>query len=186
MDLIDNRSRATKFVGFSVVEGATANLIRDNSDAERVQGVRVGANWFDLLRIKPVVGRFFHEGEDERSAPNVVVLSEQLWRRDFSADPSVIGKLVRINATPHTIIGVAPGDQRYPITSELWMTKRFDQGEMSDGARGARWLGWLARVRDDASITEADAEVTRISEVMEKQFPEVFRQRRAHLKSVQT
>ena len=51
MDLVDNRTRATKFVGFSVIEGTTANLIRDNNDAERVQGVRVGANCFDLLRI---------------------------------------------------------------------------------------------------------------------------------------
>src|SRR4051794_25778894 len=50
MDLVDNRSRATKFVGFSVVEGTTANLVRDNNDPERVSGVRVGANWFTLLR----------------------------------------------------------------------------------------------------------------------------------------
>ena len=186
MDLVDNRTRATKFVGFSVIEGTTANLIRDNNDAERVQGVRVGANWFDLLRIKPLVGRFFHEGEDQPSAPNVVVLSEQLWRRDFSGDPSVIGKSVRISAIPHTIIGVAPNDQRYPLASELWMTKRFDPAhELYDGSRGARWLGWLARVKDDASVADANAEVVRISELMEKQFPEQFRQRRAHLASVQ-
>ena len=66
MDLVDNRTRATKFVGFSVIEASTANIIRDDADAERVQGVRVSANWFDLLRVKPVVGRFFREGEDER------------------------------------------------------------------------------------------------------------------------
>jgi predicted permease len=185
MDLVDNRTRATKFVGFSVIEGTTANLIRDNNDAERVQGVRVGANWFNLLRIKPLVGRFFVDGEDQQGAQNVVVLSEQLWRRDFSGDPSVVGKSVRINATPHTIIGVAPGDQRYPLASELWMTKRFVAQELSDGSRGARWLGWLARVKDDVPVADASAEVTRISELMEKQFPEQFRERRAHLASVQ-
>ncbi len=185
MDLVDNRSRTSKFVGFSTVEGATANLIRDNSDAERVQGVRVSANWFSLLRIKPVVGRFFVDGEDQAGAQNVVVLSEQLWRRDFSGDPAVVGKTVRINAAPFTIVGVVPAAQRYPVTSELWMPRRFSSQELSDGSRGARWLGLMARVKDDATIVEADAEVRRVSEVMEKQFPEVFRERRARIVTAQ-
>ena len=66
------------------------------------------------------------------------------------------------------------------------MTKRFDLAhELYDGSRGARWLGLLARVKDDASVAEANAEVERISELMEKQFPEEFRERRAHLATVQ-
>ncbi|MEP6492606.1 MAG: ABC transporter permease [bacterium] len=185
MDLVDNNAHATKFVGFSMMEGTTANLIRDNNDAERVQGVRVGANWFTLLRVKPIVGRFFTEGEDKHDAANVAVIGEQLWKRDFGADTSVVGKSVRINSQPYTIIGVVAGDQRYPITVELWMTKRYTAQESSDGSRGARWLGVLARVKDDVPVADADAEVTRISEVMEKQFPEQFRERRAHIKTVQ-
>jgi putative ABC transport system permease protein len=185
MDLVDNRSRATKFVGFSVVEGTTANLVRDNNDPERVSGVRVGANWFTLLRAKPLLGRFFIEGEDQQGAQNVVVISEQLWRRDFSSDPAVIGKSVRINAMPFTIIGVAPAGQRYPVTSELWMPRRFSAQELSDGTRGARWLGLLARVKDGVPFAEANAEVLRVSEVMEKQFPEALRERRAYLTTVQ-
>ena len=109
MDLVDNRARAKSFVGISVVEGTTANLARDNADAERVQGVRVNANWFTLLRIAPLAGRFFTEGEDEASAPNVAVISEQLWKRDFGGDKSAIGKTVRINSTPFTIIGCRAG-----------------------------------------------------------------------------
>jgi predicted permease len=186
MDLVDNRSRATKFAGFAIVEGATANLVRDNNDAERLQGVRVSSNWFTLLRARPVVGRFFAENDDKPNGANVVVLSEQLWRRDFSADPGVVGKLVRINATPFTIIGVAPAEQRYPVTAELWMPKRFTAQELSDESRGARWLGLLARVRDDATVADANTEVQQISEAMEKRFPEVFRERRARLVTVQS
>ena len=184
MDLPDNSARATKFVGFSIMEGTTANLIRDNSDAERVQGVRVGANWFNLLRVKPVAGRFFNDGDDKQGAANVAVIGEQLWKRDFSGDPSIVGKMVRINSQPYTIIGVAPADH-YPISAELWMTKRFTAQELSNDSRGARWLGLLARVKDDVPVAEASAEVTRISELMEKQFPEEFRERRAHVESVQ-
>jgi putative ABC transport system permease protein len=185
MDLLDLRSRAKSFVGISVVEGTTANLARDNADAERVQGVRVNANWFTLLRVAPLAGRFFNEGEDEASAPNVAVISEQLWKRDFGGDKSAIGKTVRINSTPYTIIGVVPGDRRYPITVELWMTKRWSPNELSDQSRGARWLGWFARVKDNLDVSVADNEVEKISEAMEKQFPEIFRDRRAHVVTLQ-
>jgi predicted permease len=179
MDLVDNRTRATRFVGFSTLEGATANLVRDGADAERVQGLRVSANFFDLLRAHPLAGRFFAEGEDQRGAQNVAVIAEALWKRDFGASPDVIGKTVRINATPFTIVGIVADQQRYPSVVELWMTKKFAPDELTDDARGARWLGLLGRVKDDVSVEAASAELTRISEVMEKQFPEQFRERRA-------
>jgi predicted permease len=185
MDLIDYRTRGTNFVGFSVIEGTTANLSRDNADAERVQGVRVNANWFSLLRIAPLAGRFFADGDDDASAPNVAVIGEQLWQRDFGGDKSVIGKTVRINSTPFTIIGVVAGDQRYPVTVELWMTKHWAPNELSDQARGARWLGLMGRVKDGVDVAAADNEVEKISEAMEKQFPEQFRERRVHVVSVQ-
>jgi predicted permease len=185
MDLVDNRTRAKSFDGFAVLEGSTANLSRDGGDAERVPAVRVSANWFDLLRIKPIVGRFFLPREDEAGAENVVVLSEQLWRRDFSADPNIVGKTVRVNSTAHTIIGVVAAEQRYPITAELWTTKRWEPGELSDNSRGARWLGFLARVKDDVDVVVANREVEQISVAMEKQFPEMFRERRARLMAVQ-
>jgi putative ABC transport system permease protein len=185
MDLVDNRSRAKSFVGISVIDGTTANLARDNGDAERVQGVRVNANWFTLLRIAPLAGRFFNESEDDASAPNVAVISEQLWKRDFGGDKSAIGKTVRINSTPFTIIGVVPADRRYPITAELWMIKRWAPNELSDQSRGARWLGWLARVKDNVDVAVANNEVEKISEAMEKQFPEILRDRRAYVMTVQ-
>jgi putative ABC transport system permease protein len=185
MDLVDNRSRAKTFVGISVIEGTTANLARDNADAERVQGVNVNANWFTLLRIAPLAGRFFTESEDEASAPNVAVISEQLWKRDFGGDKSAIGKTVRINSAPFTIIGVVPAERRYPITAELWMIKRWAPNELSDQSRGARWLGWLARVKDNVDVAAANNEVEKISEAMEKQFPEILRDRRAYVMTVQ-
>src|SRR6185312_7436630 len=169
----------------SSIEGATANLIRDNADAERVQGVRVSANYFDVLRARPLAGRFFLNGEDQNGAQSVAIIAEALWKRDFGASPSVIGKTVRINSAPFTIVGVVADAQRYPASAELFIPKRFTAEELNDGSRGARWLGLLARVKDDVPVPVASAEVTRISEAMEKQFPEVFRERRARLASLQ-
>ena len=185
MDIVDYPTQAKDFVGFSIVDSWTANVVLENGDAERVQGVQVGANLFDLLRIKPLYGRFFREGEDKTGAPNVVVLSEQLWRRDFGGDERVIGKTVRINARPFTVIGVVPAEQRYPFTVELWTPRVFTAQELSDDSRGARWMSVVGRVKDGVSIDAANSEVRLISQSMEHRFPEMYRERRAQIVSVQ-
>ncbi len=179
MDLIDYRTQAKRYVGFGVLESTTGNLSRDDGDAERLSAVRVSANWFDLLRVKPLVGRFFNPDEDKLGVPLTAVLSEAVWRRDFSADPSIIGKTVRINAVPRTVIGVAAMGRYYPMTVDIWMPKQFDAQELSDGSRGARWLMYIARMKDNADPEVARAEVRNISVAMEKRFPEDFRERRA-------
>jgi predicted permease len=185
LDLVDNRTHATRFVGFSLIEGMTANVVRDGADAERVQGVRVNANWFSLLRVAPLAGRFFADGEDQAGAPNVVVISEALWRRDFRADTTVVGKMVRINSAPFTIIGIVPQDRGYPFVAELWVPRPFGPFELTDQSRGARWLSMLARVRDDVDVATANRDIEQVSALMETKFPEQFRERRARLATVQ-
>jgi putative ABC transport system permease protein len=185
MDVVDYPTQSKSFVGFSVIDGWTANIALDNGDAERVQGVQAGANLFDLLHIEPLHGRFFREGEDKAGAPDVVVLSEQLWRRDFGGDERVIGKTVRINSRPYTVIGVAPAGQRYPFTVEAWSPRVFTAQELSDDSRGARWLSVVARVKDGVSLEQANREVGLISQSMEHRFPELYRERRAKIMSVQ-
>jgi predicted permease len=178
MDIVDYRTQARNFVGFAAMEPTTGNLSRETGDAERLSAVRVSANWFDLLRVRPVVGRFFHGDEDKEGVPLTAILSEAVWRRDFSADASVIGKTVRINGVPRTVIGVAPAGRYYPTTVDIWMPKQFTAQELSDDSRGARWLGYIARVKDNVDPAVARAEVRDISIAMEKRFPEQFRERR--------
>jgi predicted permease len=178
-DLADFRTRSKTFESFALYEGTTANLVRPNADPSRMIGVRVSANWFSVLRVKPLHGRFFAEGEDKEGAPDVIVLSERIWRREFGADPSIVGKTLQINATPMTVIGIASAEQQYPMTAELWLPTRFDARQLSDAGRGARWLSMLGRVKDNASVEQAIIEVDRIERQMEQLFPEQFRDRRA-------
>ena len=178
MDLVDFRTQAKNYVGFAMMEGTTANLARDAGDAERLAAVRVSVNWFDLLRVKPLVGRFFVSADEQQGAPPTIVLSEAVWRRDFSADPDIAGKVVRINAVPRTIVGVVPTGKHYPTTADVWLAKQWDADELSDRTRGARWLSYLARMKDDVDPDAARAEVRNISVAMEKRFPEDFRERR--------
>jgi predicted permease len=185
MDLVDNTTRTKSFVGFSVIDGTTANFVRPGADAERLQGVRVNANWFSLLRSTPVAGRFFATGDDQNGAANVAVISEKLWKQDFGGDQSAIGKIVNINSAPFQIIGVAPAAQQYPLTADVWMPEHWDANELSDQSRGARWVGYLARVKDGVDLRAADNDVERVSETMERLFPEPFRERRVHIVTLQ-
>ena len=185
-DLADFRTHARAFDGFAHYDGLTANLVRERAEPERLVGARVSANWFSLLRMKPLHGRFFVTGEDSPAAPLVVVLSEPLWRRDFGADPAIIGKQIQINAQLVTVVGVAPEGQSYPMRAELWMPTRFSVADLSDATRGARWLGLLGRVKDAVPLETAVAEADRIERQMEGLFPEKFKERRANAVQLQT
>ncbi len=185
-DLADFRTRARAFDGFSHYEGYTANLVREHAEPERLVGAEVSANWFSLLEVRPLHGRFFAEGEDSPSAPLVVILSEPLWRRDFSADPAIVGRQIQINAQSMTVVGVAPDGQGYPMSAELWVPTRFSVRDLSDATRGARWLGLLGRVKQGVPFETAAAEVDRIEKQMEGLFPEQFRERRAQAVRLQS
>jgi len=185
-DLADFRTHSRVFEGFAHYDGLTANLVREHAEPERLVGAQVSANWFSLLRVRPLHGRFFVAGEDTPSAPRVVVLSEALWRRDFAADPAIVGKQLQINAQLVTVVGIAPDGQGYPMRAELWAPLRFTVRDLSDATRGARWLGLLGRVKEGVPLESARAEIDQIEKQMEGLYPEQFRERRAQAIQLQT
>jgi putative ABC transport system permease protein len=125
--------------------------IADGGEPERVATQIVTPALFPLLGVAPARGRAFEAG-DERS-PSVALIADSLWRRRYQADPSAIGRLIRLDGVPFTIVGVMPPKFRFPSTSELWTP--MPAGRAPAGSRGVSILGRLAA---DASITRANAE----------------------------
>ena len=105
----DLRRRNTTFSGMVGFDGFAEATLRWGNTVKSVTGYAVTGNYFDLLGVQPEVGRFIHEADEHgpNSAP-YVVLSNNLWRSLFNADPSVVGATVRIDRDPYTVIGVAP------------------------------------------------------------------------------
>jgi predicted permease len=105
----DLRLRNTTFSGMTGFDGFAEATLRWGNTVKSVTGYAVTGNYFDLLGVQPEVGRFIHEADEHgpNSAP-FVVLSNNLWRNVFNADPSVIGATVRLDKDPYTVIGVAP------------------------------------------------------------------------------
>ena len=116
----DLKRRNTTFSGMAGFDGFAEATLRWGNTVKSVNGYAVTGNYFDLLGVQPEVGRFIHEADEHgpNSAP-YLVLSNNLWRSAFNADPGVVGTTVRIDKDPYTVIGVAP--------AQFHGTEKFDR-----------------------------------------------------------
>src|SRR5205085_379683 len=171
--LRDFRTRNRAMQSLVMYSGLATNLHRNDADPARLVGVQVSANWFSILGITPELGRSFVDGEDREGAPKVAMLSDLVWRRDFNADPNVIGRAIRLNGEQVTVVGVAPAGRGYPFTAEVWTPLIFTGNQLSN--RGARYLSMLGRLKDGVSIDEAQRDLSQIGASIAATFPEDYR-----------
>jgi putative ABC transport system permease protein len=117
--------RKSQTVFEDVATYSPASLTLAGEGAELVEGERVSATYFPLLRVSAARGRLFTEAEDDPARPaHVVVLSERLWHRRYAADPAIIGQTIRLNSVPLAVIGVLPADfSGLSGRSELWIPR---------------------------------------------------------------
>ncbi len=139
-------------------------------DPERLRAKRVTAGFSPLLGARAAVGRLFRPQEDRSGAQPVVVLTDPLWRRRFSADPGVIGESLMLDGTGHTIVGVLAPDFRLFPRAELFLPNPFES--LSPAERQYRLLYILARLKPAATIEQAQAEMDVISGRLAREYPD--------------
>lgn len=101
--------------------------LSDGDNPERVRGANATASFFRALGISPLLGRFYTEEEDRPGGPQVVILSEGLWRRRYGGDPTIVGRMVMIEGQPTEVLGVLPAGLSHPDQRiQLWLPKRLD------------------------------------------------------------
>jgi predicted permease len=165
----DWRAATRTLSGLVAVSGGGANLT-SNGPAERVSTIAASANLFDVLGVRPILGRGFSAGDDGRGAARVAVLSEGFWRRRFGGDPSVVGRVVDLDGAPTTIVGVMPGDFATGRSPDLWLP--LDTTPRLLAVRGFRFLDVYARLAPGATIGQAGIEMRQIASRLEKQYPD--------------
>jgi predicted permease len=101
------------------LNGSTINVTYKNNP-QRYTGAYVTEDFFKVIGVSPVLGRDFTAADNKPGAEKVTILGDEIWRRDFSADPNIVGQSVRINGKAATIIGVMPPNFKFPISEELW------------------------------------------------------------------
>jgi predicted permease len=166
---LDFRERSRSFEGLLGYRGGTANLADDEAP-ERYQGAWVTANAFDVLRVQPVLGRTFVEGEDRPGSPPTVVLGHHVWTDRYGGDPGVIGKTVRVNGRQGTVVGVMPEGFRWPSDHDLWITADDDPRAVARGEGPSYWA--VGRLAPGVSWDRANAEVARIGDQLAAEYPE--------------
>ena len=124
-DFLEYREQQRTFTGLAAYHSGTVN-ISGAEKAERYDGVWVTAELFDVLQVRPLLGRTFLRSEEAPGAGNVAILSHALWQDRYAGDPAIIGKSVRANGVPYTVVGVMPQGFQFPESDAIWLPMEQD------------------------------------------------------------
>lgn len=138
----------------------------DVPEAAAVIGAQ--ANFFDTLGVQPLIGRAFEKGEDAAGKDHEVILSYGFWRRHLGGTSDALGKTVRLNGEPYTIIGVMPRWFNFPPATDLWTP--FDMTQPLVHSRGSHWANAIGRVKDGETVEQARADLLTVSARINKQY----------------
>src|SRR5216110_3301908 len=156
------------------LSGSTINVTYKNNP-QRYTGGYVTEDMFKIIGVAPVMGRDFTAEDNKAGAEKVTILGDEIWRRDFGADPNIVGQSVRINGKPATIIGVMPAGFKFPFSEELW-TPLYN--EFPPTPRGGLFLGAnnrapavMGRLKPGVTIDQANAEMIAIARHLAEDNP---------------
>ena len=177
---LDYRARQTVFDGLAAyhVGGLARFGLGLGDDAVQVPGAYVSANFFDVLGVQMARGRAFLPDDERLDRPTTVaVISHRLWQTQFEGAPDIIGRAVRLNGRPFTIVGVTQADfNGYSVEAQrLWVpiTAYPDGDDLKRVAlRGRQWLMGIGRLQPGVTIEQARDEVARIGEALRREFPD--------------
>ena len=145
---------------------------------ERVGAVRVTAGMIEVTGTKPILGRTFAPNDNDPAAPPTAILAYALWRDQFRADSGVIGRQVRVNGRPYTIVGVMPERFEFPNQStRVWLPIQSNTAVLNVGEGPG--LTVIARLRPTVTYDAADAEAATISQRLARERPPNAADRRA-------
>ncbi len=174
LDFDDWRSQSRSFTSIGAAAFGAINISDDHAAPEQTQGSRITTNLFDVLGQPPLLGRTFVEGEDRRDADPVVIIGYDIWTNRFARDPNVIGRILKINGSPATIVGIMPDGMKFPDNSELWVPFIPTDAQMTRELRPLNVFGRLAPgVTKEQAATEIDGIAQRIIEAHPNQAKNV-------------
>ena len=182
MNFQDYARQTQLFSAMTCVVGPVPVTWSGSGEPRQLQAQMVSAVYFDLLGIRPAAGRFFLPDEDTKpGGNNVAVLSYSLWTNKFGANPNLVGQIITLNATPYTIIGVAPpgfkGTFTFNNAEEVWipvsMYPQVLAGFFKDNFNTRRFLATVTygRLKDGVSIAAAEASLKTVASSLESAFP---------------
>jgi predicted permease len=177
--VVDWRAETQTLEDLALVRTWSPTLIT-TSGPERIPGVRVTANFFGLLGVRPVLGRDFRPDEDHADRWHIVIISDGLWHRQFNADPSIVGRTIRMNDSDYQVAGVLPPtfepliSEHYYQRADIWAPLGYEVGDDS-ACRSCQHLRAIGRLKAGTTAASAERDVNRVHDGLRARFPQDYR-----------
>ena len=181
-NLVDYRAAQHTLSGIAAYDSRSVTWRPPTGDPELLDAVSVTGNTFDLLKVRPLLGRGFTPGDDSTGTGPVLVLSYGFWQRSLGGDPGVVGRILTLNDLPYTVVGVMPRDFTLGNEAAMWtpldLTRELARAEIT---RKQYHLQVIARLKPGISLLTAQADLQEISQRLSTQYPEANAERVARL-----
>jgi predicted permease len=152
--------------GYFAFYGVGDQVLTGSGDAERLSGVPVTDNFFDVLGVRPAYGRTFNADETRWQGPRAVLLSDALWRRRFAADPGILNRTLTLNDEPHVVVGIMPAE--FDFATVFAPGNRFDLflpfPLVPETSRWGNTMSMVGRLKPGVPVGAAQAEVRAIAD----------------------
>lgn len=180
-ELYEYREQLSSFE--AIVEFHPMNFdLLNRGEPDRVATGVVSANFFDVLGIKPALGRTFADKDDDEGAEAVLVLSHSYWQSKFGSDPSIVGQVFEMNDRPHTVVGVLPSVPLYPSETDVYMPtsacpfRSAAERNIYQNRLAFRALVVFGRLKPGVPIDRARSEVATVAERFRTVNPQIYRE----------
>jgi putative ABC transport system permease protein len=173
-DFVAARSQTKSFEQFAGFHISTEDNLTGTGDPMRVTRAAVTANFFPALGVVPQLGRDFSSDEDWSGGPNVLLLSDRLWRNKFNADPRIVGKAITLNGSGYTVIGVLPRHFSFPglyLEPDLYGPAVLERDTTVSIEKSLWGIQPIVRLRSGVSIEQAQAEMRAFFQARAKDYP---------------
>ena len=162
-DIRDQAKQLSAVAGYS----QDVAVLQNNDVSQSVVAPRITTNLIPMLGAKPLLGRNFRDAEGLTGGPNVLLLSESIWRESFHGDPGIVGKPVKISGNPFTVVGVMPSSFHFPeamrpdLNHGVWLPVQPTAEMLKD--RGYHFFNVVAPMRDGVTVEQAQRELDSIA-----------------------
>src|SRR5438477_4866274 len=169
LNYLDWKASSTSFEYMAATTGGSLTLSGSGLPVQ-LRGARVSSHYFDIFGIKATLGRTFADDEDQHGKNHVAVLSHALWASQFGSDSSLVGRTIRLDGEPYTVIGVLPEgsafDRSFP---QLWTPLTFEPENMT---RNFHWFGSFAKLKPAVTLDQARTQMDTIGARIARDYPD--------------
>jgi putative ABC transport system permease protein len=171
LDFRDWRDNTRTFETLAAFTGTTANVSDEGQLPEQFSGTYLSANAFQIMRQRPALGRDFLPEDDRPGAVPVVLIGHGMWQNRYGSNPNVIGRTIRINDIPSTVIGVMPEGFKFPQNADLWQPLALVNG-LEQQKRNSRGLSVFGRLAPGVTRDQAQGELINIGRKLTADYPD--------------